>query len=55
MDTRVRCRYSALTAVMTPKHRLVHQGSVFNIVSVAHVKLAQREVEVMCKSGVSDG
>ncbi len=55
MDTRITVRYSELTAQITAAHRLEHQGNLFNIVSVAQVNLAQRAIEMMCKSGVNDG
>lgn len=55
MDTRITVRWSPLSAQITVGHRLTHQGSLFNVVSAAHVKLAQREVEIMAKSGVNDG
>lgn len=55
MDTRIILRYSLLTAQITPAHRLVHQGSIFNVVSVAHVKLEQRAIEIMARSGINEG
>ncbi len=55
MDTRITVRYSPATAQITAGHRLVHQGTLFNVVSVAHVRLEQREIEILCKSGISDG
>jgi SPP1 family predicted phage head-tail adaptor len=55
MDTRITVRWSPLAAQITAGHRLVHQGTPFNVVSVAHVKLAQREVEILCRSGINDG
>jgi SPP1 family predicted phage head-tail adaptor len=54
-DTRVRLRYSPAAAQVTPGHRLEHQGALFNVVSVAHVRLGQQEIEIMAKSGVNDG
>lgn len=55
MDTRIETPWSGLAEALSAKHRLVHQGTLFNVVSAAHVKLEQREVEIMCKSGVNDG
>jgi SPP1 family predicted phage head-tail adaptor len=55
MDTRIRLRYSPLSAAITQAHRLRHQGTIFNVVSAAHVDLAQREVEILCLSGINDG
>lgn len=55
MDTRLRIRWSPLSDTFTTAHRGIHQGSVFNFVSFAHVRLEQREIEIMAKSGVNDG
>lgn len=55
MDTRITLRYGPVSRLVTAKHRLAHQGTAFNIVSVAHVDLAQERVEIMAKSGVNDG
>lgn len=55
MDTRITVRYSALAALISTKHRLTHQGTPFNVVSVAHVDLAKRQIEILAKSGVNDG
>ena len=55
MDTRIRIRWSPLADTFTMAHRAVHQGTVFNFVSLAHVRLEQREIEIMAKSGVNDG
>ena len=55
MDTRITVRYSPLTAALTGLNRLTHQGNYFNVVSVAQIRLAQREVEILAKSGVNSG
>lgn len=55
MDTRIKVRWGAITKQITAAHRGVHQGVVFNFVSIAHIKLEQREIEIMAKSGVNDG
>ena len=55
MDTRITVRWSPLSAQITAGHRITHQGSIFNVVSVAHRNLGQREVEIMAKSGVNGG
>jgi SPP1 family predicted phage head-tail adaptor len=55
MDTRVTVRYSPASAQITQGHRLEHQGSIFNVVSVAHVRLGKQTIEILCKSGVNDG
>jgi len=55
MDTRIIVRWSNLTSQITALHRIVHQGFLFNVVSVANLKMGQREIEIMAKSGVNDG
>ena len=54
-DTRIIVRYGPATEQITPNHRIVHQGAIFNVVQVAHVNLGQRTIEIMAKSGVNDG
>lgn len=55
MDTRIKMRWSPLTATFTAAHRGVHQDTVFNFVSLAHIRMEQREIEIMAKSGVNSG
>lgn len=55
MDTRITVRYSPITAQITALHRLVHQGTPFNIVSIGHVDLGQRQIEILAKTGVNSG
>lgn len=55
MDTRIRVRWNDITSQVTTAHRGEHQGSIFNFVSIAHLRLDQREIEIMAKSGVNDG
>jgi SPP1 family predicted phage head-tail adaptor len=54
-DTRITLRYGPLTKQISAKHRLVHQGTPFNVSRVVHVDLANREIEIMATSGVNDG
>lgn len=55
MDTRITVRYSPMTAQITALHRLVHQGTPFNIISIAQKDLGQREIEILCRSGINNG
>jgi head-tail adaptor len=55
MDTRLTFRWSPMVDTFTAAYRGVHQGTVFNFTSIAHVNLAQREVEIMATSGVNNG
>ncbi len=54
-DTVITVRYSPLSAQITATHRLLHQGTIFNINRIAHKDLGQREIEIRCTSGVNDG
>lgn len=55
MDTRIVTRYSPTLAAIVPKDRALFAGIPYNIVSAAHVDMAQRRIEFLCRSGVSDG
>ena len=55
MDARITLRHHPLLASINPKWRCKYNGVIFNIVSVAHVSLANREIELMCLSGANDG
>ena len=55
MDARIRIRQHPLLSSMTAKWRLKYSGVIFNIVSIAHIALGNREIEIMCLSGSNDG
>jgi SPP1 family predicted phage head-tail adaptor len=55
MDTRIRIRWSESVQDISEKWRLVHQGLIYNIVSIANINLGNKELEIMCKSGVNNG
>ena len=55
MDTRITCRYSPQLAAVAPKDRALFNGSIYNIVSVAHVDMNHRTIEFLAKSGLNDG
>lgn len=54
-DTAIGMRWSPNVDQVTPKWRARHQTTIYNIESVAHVNLGQREIELTCKSGVNRG
>ncbi len=56
-DTRIRTRLGPLTSLITPKHRITHQGTIFNVINPAPPAnlLLSKEIEIQCKSGVNDG
>ncbi len=55
MNTRITIRWSPLAETLTSAHRGVHQNTIFNFVSIAHIRLERREVEIMARSGLNDG
>ena len=55
MDARIRIRQHPLLAAINPKWRCKYNGVIFNIISVAHIALGNREIELMCLSGANDG
>jgi len=55
MNTRITLRWSPLAETLTNAHRGIHQNTIFNFVSIAHVRLERREVEIMARSGLNDG
>lgn len=55
MDTRIRVRWSPALAAMTPKWRAREGGRTYDVVSVADVRTAHREIEIMARSGLNNG
>lgn len=55
MNTRIMVRWSPLAEKLTSAHRGLHQDTIFNFVSIAHVLLERREIEIMAKSGINNG
>lgn len=55
MDTRITLRYHPLLAGMNEKWRCAYNGIVYNIVSVAHTELGNREIVLSCTSGSNRG
>ena len=54
-DTKICVRYGVLTEALSPKWRLRIGTTYYDIVSVTNVKMRNRELEIMCKSGASFG
>lgn len=46
---KIRVRYSALMAAVTPKYRAVQGGTYFDILSVNDIMSAHRELEIYAK------
>lgn len=55
LDTRIRIRWSPNNDQITEKWRVVHNRVIYDIKNVIHVRLAQRTIDLMCKSGVNNG
>ena len=55
MDTKIRIRWSPTVDRVTSKWRGRYGDTVYDIVSVAHLKTGRREIELLCKSGANDG
>ena len=54
-DTRIRLRYSPLTASLSPVDRMRYGNRIYNVVNLADVDTAHVEVVALCKSGLNDG
>lgn len=57
LDTRIRIRWSRFLNDLSDKDRAVYifDNTIYNIVSVAEVRMEHRELEIMAKSGVNLG
>ena len=55
VDTRIRLRYSPITAALSPVDRIRHGERIYNIVSALDVNSQHVEVLVHAKSGLNDG
>jgi SPP1 family predicted phage head-tail adaptor len=55
MDTRIRLRWSKKLDEVNERYRITFQGKIYNVVSVAHIGLQHQEIEIMAKSGISQG
>lgn len=51
MDTRILVRWSPEIDGVSDKWRATHRGAVYGLVSIVNTKTADREVEIMAKSG----
>lgn len=55
MDTRIGIDWTPALNAMTSEWRLRYQNVIYNIVSIAHIELRQREIEILAKSGLNTG
>lgn len=55
LDTRITIRWSPRTDQINPKWRLRHGALIYNIKSVAHIDLRQRQIELLVNSGRNQG
>lgn len=51
LDTRIVTRWDRAIDAVSEKWRAVHRGVTYGIESIANAKMADREVEFLCKSG----
>jgi len=54
-DTRIVLRYNTLTAGLLARDRIEHRGVYYNIYSIADIRQADREIEILAKSGLNNG
>jgi SPP1 family predicted phage head-tail adaptor len=54
-DHRICIRYHPALSSMDATWRAEYNGLVYNIVTPVNVNLANREIELMCSTGVNDG
>lgn len=54
-ETRIRIRWSSQVAGINATWRAVHGDTIYNIKRVANIKTANREIELMCESGLNNG
>lgn len=54
-DTKIRIRWSPTMGAVNEKWRALYRNTVYNIVSVAHLNIGKREIELLCKSGSNEG
>lgn len=55
LDTKIRIRWNEQTDAINTKWRFRYRETIYDIVSVAHLKIGRREIECMCKSGANEG
>lgn len=55
VDTRIIVRWSPRIDAVGAKWRIRHAGVVYDVKFLGHLGLRQREVEIMCQSGVNEG
>lgn len=51
MDTRIGVRHTPAMDAVTEKWRASHRGVTYDLVSVVNARMADRDVEIMAKSG----
>ena len=54
-DTRITLRWSLNVDQVTDKWRVRFAGLIYDIREVNHIDFGQRELELMCQSGKTDG
>jgi len=55
MDTKLRIRWSPNVDAVNTKWRGRYKDTIYDLVSVAHVRTGRREIEIMARSGSNEG
>lgn len=55
MDTKIVLRWSPTVDAITTKWRASYRDTIYNIVSIAHIRIGRRQIELLCRSGASEG
>lgn len=55
MDTRITVRWSPEVDEVNPEWRLRYKETIYDIVSLAHIRTGKRTIEMLCKSGANNG
>lgn len=55
LSTLITIRWTPFVNAITPKWRLRHMDTIYNIIDVMHIDLAHREIQMTCDSGVNSG
>jgi SPP1 family predicted phage head-tail adaptor len=55
VDTRIIIRWSPSVDVIDAKWRVRHGSVIYNVQYKGHIGLRQRQIELMCQSGVNAG
>ncbi len=55
IDTKITIRWSPFLSQIVAKWRIRHQETIYDIKSPIPVNFAQRQIELLCRSGINNG